>query len=179
MTSPTRYPASFRAIHWATVLCVLFAYGVTYAEALFARGTPERAMVWWLHISVGLLVLAFTLARVGLHGVVRLPPPSPAVTGLTALAAKGAHIALYLLLLAVPLVGIWLAFLRGTDVSFFGLFSIPSPVAVDRAAAGNVKEVHEWLANGLLAVAALHAAAALWHHFVRRDDVLTRMLPGR
>jgi cytochrome b561 len=42
-----------------------------------------------------------------------------------------------------------------------------------------VKEVHEWLANGLLAVAALHAAAALWHHFVRRDDVLTRMLPGR
>lgn len=179
MSLPTRYSASMRAVHWATVLCVLLAYGVTYVEAFFARGTPERAMVWWFHISVGLLVLVFTVVRVGLHGVVAMPSPSPAVTGLMAVAAKAAHVALYLLLLAVPAVGIWLAFLRGNDVSFFGLFSIPSPVAVDRTAAGTVKEVHEWLANGLLAIAAVHAAAALWHHFARRDDVLARMLPGR
>lgn len=179
MSFPHRYPAVMRALHWATVLGVLVAYGLTYAEGLFARGTPERAAVWWTHISVGLLVLAFTLARLGARGTMAMPPPSTALSRPMHLAATAAHVALYGLLIAVPLVGIWLAFLRGNAVNFFDLFTIPSPVPVDRAAAGTVQEVHEWLANGLMAIAAVHAAAALWHHFVRHDDVLSRMLPGR
>lgn len=172
-----RYPAAIRALHWATVLCVLIAYGITYAEDLFARGTPERAAVWWVHISVGLLVLILTLGRIGTRAALTMPPPAPLSRPMH-LAATAAHLALYALLIALPLVGIWLAFLRGNAVSFFGLFTLPSPVPVDRVAARTVQEVHEWLANGLIAIAAVHAAAALWHHFVRHDDVLARMLPG-
>lgn len=173
-----RYPAAIRALHWATVLCVLLAYGITYAEDLFARGTPERAAVWSIHISVGLLVLFLTVARFGARVSLTMPPPAP-LSRPVHLAATAAHHALYVLLVVLPLVGIWLAFLRGNAVSFFGLFTLPSPIAVDRVTARTVQEVHEWLANGLIAIAAVHAAAALWHHFIKHDDVLTRMLPGR
>lgn len=179
MTASSRYPASLRFIHWLTVLAILVAYGLTYAESLFSRGTPERAAVWWTHISVGLLVLILVAVRVGVRGTQAMPAPSAALSRELRLASHAAHVVLYALLFAVPLVGIWLAFLRGNAVDFFGLFTVPSPVPVDRAAARQVQEIHEWLANGLIAVAALHAAAALWHHFVRRDDVLARMLPGK
>jgi cytochrome b561 len=82
-------------------------------------------------------------------------------------------------MLGIPLVGVVLTWLRGDTLSFFGLFTIPSPVAADRTLGRSVKEIHELGANLILALAAVHAAAALWHHFVRRDGVLARMLPGR
>jgi cytochrome b561 len=82
------------------------------------------------------------------------------------------------LLIAVPAVGIAAQFARGRPVPLFGLGEIPSPWAVDRAFARLVTEVHELLANTLLAVACLHAAAALAHHWLFRDRTLTRMLPG-
>jgi cytochrome b561 len=135
--------------------------------------------VWWLHISIGLLVLLLLLVRSAARNMSAMPAPSTALTPLTRTASHAVHIALYILLLAVPVVGIGLAFLRCNDVSFFGLFSIPSPIAVDRTTAGEVQEVHEWLANALIVIAVLHACAALWHHFVKKDDILARMLPGR
>jgi len=60
----------------------------------------------------------------------------------------------------------------------FGLGSIPSPWAADRAFARSVTEMHELAANVLLALAALHAGAALAHHWLFHDRTLKRMLPG-
>ena len=96
-----------------------------------------------------------------------------------AIASHIVHGLLYLLLIATPFVGIYLAFLRGNEVSFFSLFTIPSPIAPDRPMARQVQEVHEWLANGLVILAFLHAAAAVVHHVLLKDDVLKRMLPER
>jgi cytochrome b561 len=89
-----------------------------------------------------------------------------------------AHYALYALLVAAPVVGIVLQFARGDALPVFGLFEVASPWAADRAFAGAVKEVHEVLANALVILAALHAAAALLHHFALHDRTLLRMLPG-
>ena len=80
--------------------------------------------------------------------------------------------------MAVPLVGIAVQFARGNPLPVFGLFDIASPWSADRAFARNLKGIHELLAHGLLALAALHAAAALVHHWVFNDRALTRMLPG-
>jgi cytochrome b561 len=71
-----------------------------------------------------------------------------------------------------------LQFARGEPLPLFGLCEIPSPWTVDRAFARSVKEVHEVLANALVMLAALHAVAALIHHWVFRDRTLARMLPG-
>ena len=101
-----------------------------------------------------------------------------ALAGWMGLGAKLAHLGLYLLLVAVPLVGMAVQFARGNPLPVFGLFDIASPWSADRAFARNLKGIHELLAHGLLALAALHAAAALVHHWVLKDRALTRMLPG-
>ncbi|MGR7996568.1 MULTISPECIES: cytochrome b [unclassified Xanthobacter] len=175
----TRYPPTLRALHWLTVLAVVVVYGVTYLEGFFARGTPERAWIWWTHISVGLLLIAFLAVRIPVRVLGRVPGPSHQISRPVAIASASAHGLLYLLLIATPLVGIYLTFLRGGTVSFFSLFTIPSPIAVNRDLAGTVKEVHETLANALVLLALLHAAAAVVHHVVFKDDVLKRMLPER
>jgi cytochrome b561 len=81
------------------------------------------------------------------------------------------------LLIAVPIAGILSQFARGNALPLFGIGEIPSPWIRDRAFAHNVTEVHEILANALVVVASFHAAAALVHHFVFRDNTLARMLP--
>ncbi|BAF90056.1 MULTISPECIES: cytochrome b [Azorhizobium] len=174
-----RYPNLFCFIHWATVALIAIIYGLTYVRFLFERGTPLRAMVWWLHISFGLVLLAFIVARVVARHAMTMPGPSAALSPLVHRASQAVHVLLYALLVLTPVVGVYLAFLRGDAVTLFGLFTIPSPVAVDRTFARQVVEVHEWLANGLVAVALVHGAAAIGHHFVLKDDVLTRMLPRR
>jgi cytochrome b561 len=88
------------------------------------------------------------------------------------------HYALYLLLVATPIAGICVRFASGEALPVFGLFDIASPWLRDRAFLRTVKEVHQVLANGLLILAGLHMAAALFHHWVLRDGTLRRMLPG-
>lgn len=178
MQAVQRYPAGLQAIHWVTVALILIIYGLTYTEDFFARGTPARAAVWWLHISFGLVLIAAVAARIIARALGEVPPPSASVSPVMHRASQAVHALLYLLLIVTPLVGIYLSFLRGNDVTLFGLFTIPDPLVVDKVAARPVQEIHEWLANAIIVVALLHAAAALWHHFVRKDDVLARMLPG-
>ena len=173
-----RYPSSMRALHWLVALAVLVVYGVTYLEAFFPRGSVGRAYIWWTHISVGLALVALLVLRIPNRILARQPAPSAALSRPVHIAAAAVHGLLYLLLIATPLVGIWLAFLRGDAVTFFSLFTIPSPIGIDRTFAREIKEVHETMANALVVLALLHAAAALVHHFVLKDDVLRRMLSG-
>lgn len=179
-TDPTlvRYQAPLRALHWLTVLAVIVVFGVTYLEAFFPRGSAGRAWIWWTHISVGLLLIAFIAVRIPTRFLGANPAPSKQISRPVAIASHIAHGLLYLLLIATPLVGIYLAFLRGNAVTFFSLFTIPSPIAANRDLARQVIEVHETLANALVILALLHAAAALMHHYLLKDDVLVRMLPG-
>ncbi|WP_448955045.1 cytochrome b [Labrys neptuniae] len=173
-------PSSYRPIqvflHWAIFLLVLACYGLTYNGLFFAKGDPGRVWAWWGHISLGLLLTAFIASRIVARFALGAPPLSQDVTALEAIAAKGTHIVLYILMIAIVGLGIALTWLRGDALTFFGLITIPAPVGADRNLAQLVKDVHELCADAILIVAGLHAAAALWHHYVRRDDVLTRML---
>ncbi len=84
---------------------------------------------------------------------------------------------IYALLIAIPVVGIVTLFARGHALPFFGLLEIASPWPADRAFAHKITEVHELLANAMMSLTGLHAAAALVHHYVLRDRTLLRMLP--
>lgn len=173
------YAGSQKAIHWAVFLLVIGLYGLTYVVDLFPRGDPGRALVWWLHISFGLLLFALVVIRVVLRLVLGTPGLPLEMSQLERWAAKVAHLLLYGLLVAIPVLGILLTWYRGEALSFFGLFTIPAPFSPDRATAGSIKQLHSLCANLILILAGLHAVAALWHHFVRKDDVLRRMLPGK
>ena len=177
--SPHAYGVIAKVFHWAVVAFVLVGWFLgTFGDDL-PRGAA-RDLGLFIHITAGLLVLALFLPRL-LWRVVDAPPdPEPLPFGRWAEhLATIAHYALYALVLAVPLAGIATQFARGDALPVLGLFSIPSPMAATRATARLVKEVHEVLANALLILALLHAAAALFHHWVLRDRTLVRMLPGR
>lgn len=174
--NPT-YAGSQNAIHWTVFLSVLGLYGLTYVEDLFPRGDPNRDLVWWFHISFGLMLFALVVLRIGLRLLYGAPELPSEMTPLERWLAKVAHLLLYALLVAIPVLGIFLTWFRGDALSFFGLFTIPAPFSPDRATAGFTKELHGLCANLILILAGLHAAAALWHHFIRKVDVLKRMLP--
>ena len=110
----------------------------------------------------------------------RTTHPAPPLDGAAwqRAAARVAHVVLYVLLVALPITGYLAWSARGNGTAFFG-WEIPAAIAKDRATARALNNVHEVLADALLVVVALHAAAALWHHVVVRDDTLRRMLPQR
>jgi cytochrome b561 len=181
LNSPGRYGAITQSLHWATVLLVVVAWLLGIGgDAL--PGKPAQAAGLFVHITAGLLVIVLTAMRLAWRGVDTVPSADVGDTALARgllLVAKVTHIGLYVLLIVVPLVGIGIQFARGNSLPIFGLFQIASPWVADRPFARTVKEVHELLAHALMAVAVLHAAAALWHHWILRDRTLLRMLPGK
>lgn len=183
LNSPARYGAIAQSLHWSVVLLVVLAWVLGAVGDEAPKGAAEAAVLF-VHISAGLLVVLLTVMRL----LWRLADPSPkpegtefsnwAFAGWIGLGAKLAHLGLYILLVAVPLLGIGVEFARGKGLPVFGLFEIATPWPADRTLARGLKGVHELLAHGLMALASLHAASALIHHWIFRDDTLVRMLPG-
>ena len=173
------YGAAPQLMHWITVALVILAWFLGQFDDIFPKG-PARAASLFVHISAGLAVIAFLVLR--LCWRIADPPPPTERTMLGPWldhAARLAHYLLYALLIAVPLSGIALQFARGDALPLFGMGEIASPFGgAGRALRGTVKEVHEVAANALILLAALHAVAALLHHWLLRDRTLVRMLPG-
>jgi cytochrome b561 len=171
--SNDRYGAVPQFLHWAIVALVITAWLL----GQFVDDLPKGALS--IHIWVGLAVLLMLGARAAWRLADPPPRPEPTVLGpWLDHAASFAHYALYLLLAVVPVMGIITQFARGDALSIFRLFEIASPWVKDRAFARSVTAIHEILANTLVILAALHAVAALIHHWVLRDRTLIRMLPG-
>lgn len=183
LNSPARYGAISQSLHWSVVLLVALAWILGLIGDELPKGAAEASALF-VHISAGLLVIFLTVLRLFWRIADRPPQPEHtefgawAFAGWIGLGAKLAHLGLYLLLVAVPLLGIAVQFARGKGLPVLGLFEVASPWPADRAFARSLKGMHELAAHGLMAVAGLHAAAALVHHWVFGDRTLTRMLPG-
>lgn len=171
------YGTVAKILHWASVLLVLAGWAIgTLGDALPREG---RASALYAHILAGLLVLAVLSLRLIWRQIDTPPTPEKAPLGTWALKlARLIHEALYVLLLLVPLSGILVLFLRGDPLPIPGIGDIASPWLPNRATARVAKEIHEVLANLLIVIAAIHGAAALFHHWILRDRTLARMLPG-
>jgi cytochrome b561 len=105
--------------------------------------------------------------------------PTPAGTGLLKKAAAAGHGLLYLLILLQPISGWAMSSAANFPVTFFGWFQFPAIVSTNHALHESLADVHEALFYVLVTVAALHVVAALYHHFILKDDVLRRMSPFR
>jgi cytochrome b561 len=168
-----------QALHWLTAICVIAGWLLGQFIDAFPKG-PPRAWALWTHITLGECVMLFLIVRLVWRIADRPPPPEPTRFGrLLVIASKLGHYTLYALLSAVPLVGIMVQLKRGNALPVFGAWNFASPWPTDRSTAGSLLEVHELLANALLILAGIHAAAALIHHYVLGDRTLVRMLPGR
>jgi cytochrome b561 len=172
-----RHPALVLAMHWGSVLAI-----VVSVAAMFVRDAIEDAAArqWLLqiHRQLGLLVLGVALVRIAYRLLKGLADHARETRIALRLAAHGAHLALYAALIALPLVGWALSSAHGISLRALGIVPLPALVAPDSELADTLDDYHVWLAWALLGLVALHAAAALWHHYMRRDAVLAAMLPG-
>ena len=174
--SQGRYSAAAITLHWLIALAVIGQFiGMRYAEGL-ERTDPMMGTVFMLHKSTGLTILVLTLIRLGIRIPRGFLPLPEHMAGWEVVLARTTHIGFYALLLLMPLTG-WIFGIsaeRGLD--WYGLFSVP-PLPL-KGLAELAHEFHEYGAWVLLALFVLHVSGALKHHFLDRDLVLTRMIPG-
>jgi cytochrome b561 len=168
-----RYDRITILFHWTIAILVVVQWLGAQVIDWFPSG-PLRIDARSVHITLGVTVTALLAARLAWRatGGRRLPP---AGQGVLEIAARATHWALYLLLIAMVSVGLFLTWTRGD--SLFNLFNLPAYSPGDKSLARQVQELHATIGWLILAVAGLHAAAALVHRFVWRDGVLERMLP--
>ena len=165
-------------LHWSTLLLIVLSGAAVFGREL-VDDKAVQGLLMNLHRQAGLLVFSVLLLRLA----VRVWPATPRVDHhlpfFMRLMALASHGLIYLLLAGLPLIGWALSNARGVDVAFLGWIPLPGLVNTDPDLADTLADVHEWAAWSLYALVALHAGAALWHHYVRRDQVLRAMLPHR
>ena len=171
-----RYNSVARSLHWASALLVVagFAIGLT----IDVPPKPWYPAYLNAHVLIGLAVLALALARLAWRASHPAPAAPAGTSPLMAKVIKLGHGALYLMMIAVPLIGLAPLFTRGRGINF-GLFQIASPIGRMKDWVGPATDVHEFAAYALIALALGHAAAAIYHQVVLKDGVLLRMMPEK
>lgn len=175
LPSARRYDGVTIFFHWATALLVI----VLFATAMAWTYAPRDWGLRWLqgvHVSLGVALAAAIVGRLLWRAIFgrRLPGEGPAVSRIL---AKLVHLGLYGLLAAQIALGFSLQWFSGDALSFFGLFSLPSPFAENRDLGDRLEQFHLIVAWSIMMLAFGHAAA-LVHQYLLKDRVLERMLPN-
>ena len=177
--SQDRWGPVSQLLHWLIVLLIL-GLGVIGLVMVELPKSPRYFWVYDLHKSFGLTVLALVTLRLLWRWFAGAPRPVAGTPHWQERIATATHGLLYALTFAVPLSG-WLydsvSGLR--PLRWFWAFKVPKLADPSQALRPLARDWHEWLFWALIALVAVHAAAAFWHHLFQRDDTLTRMLPRR
>ncbi len=169
-------PLALRRLHWATALLLVVMFALAWTLNALSP-SPAGATLVYLHRSFGLVILAVVVLRLlwrATHRIEPLPGVSPRWERWLAAAVQAA---LYLALLAMPLVGWFASALSGDTVRVFGL-ALPDMVAMNEDASDRLFALHGALGWVILGLVALHVLGALRHHVVKRDELLNRMRIG-
>jgi cytochrome b561 len=173
-----RYGRYSIALHWFMFAVVLAAYACIELRELFPKGSdPREALKTW-HYMLGLSVFLVVWLRVAVRVLEPRPAPILGQPRWQTAVASAMHLALYALMVGMPIAGWLLLSAEGKAVPFFGL-QLPPLIAENEAAAHRWEEIHETAGTIGYFLIGLHAAAALIHHYVLRDATLKRMLPRR
>ena len=165
-----------RLLHWTIFGLIGAQYAVGAIMPHIGRNTPNEGWVNW-HLSLGAAIMFFIFVRLMVriaHPVALLEAGPPWQRRL----ASATHIAIYILILAMGVLGWAAASSRGWTVYLFGVVPLPALAAKGEAWAHTAGDVHDVLLYVLLLPIALHIVAALYHQFVLRDRLLERMAIG-
>lgn len=172
----TGYTGTAKLLHWLIVALLIAQFTFAWLMPDIRRDTPVTTLIS-LHFTFGIVILAVAVMRLAWRAIHAEPPPEAGLPQWQALSGAIVHWLLYALLFIVPLLGWMDASRRGMPVVLVG-FELPKLLATRAPGWGWTGDVHGLLANYvMLTLVGLHVAAALYHHFVRRDGVLKRMLP--
>jgi cytochrome b561 len=184
--STARYGAVAIALHWILAGAIVFMLGLGLLMTRLEETHPYAFPLFQLHKSIGLTILVLTIARLLWRALNPVPELPDRMRPWERASARTVHAGLYALMIGVPLLG-WAtvsASVLAVPTIWFGLFEWPHfgfladlPRAERRPFEEALAVMHSVFAFLMVALAAVHASAALKHHFKDKDDVLKRMLP--
>lgn len=172
--SALTYSPTARRLHWWTVAFLIVQIPLGFAMANW-EGLPGS--LYTSHKLIGMIFLVLILARLAYRLVHGAPADEPTLNVFEKIASHITHWTLYALLLLVPMLG-WLGISYYDARDIFGLFSIPALTAKDTDFAEKIFVLHKWGAIAVIVLAGMHIGAALMHYVVKKDGVLSRMLPS-
>ena len=163
-------------LHWLTLILIAITYAAMELRGWFPKGSNTYLLMKETHYNVGVFVWFLMIIRLIIKHKYHDPDIIPPPPTWQMMAAKIMHILLYISFLALPLLGIAIMAYGGKDWSFLS-FNIAPFVTPDGETKSLIKDIHETLANVGYFLIAAHAGAALFHHYVQKDNTLLRMIP--
>jgi cytochrome b561 len=176
--APDSYSPAQRALHWAVALLIFIMVPIGISIANILKPGPVTDILYEVHKSLGLTTFTLALIRIAVRWRRGAPPLVPGLPAWQRAAAHGSHYALYGLIVLVPLSGWAATSTCCAPVNLFWTIPLTLPLSGGMEAAGPIFRVHNTLALTLTAIVLVHVGAALYHHFVRGDRTLLRMLTG-
>lgn len=174
--SDNRFGLMMRGQHWLWALAIIGLFGsgwymvdLTYYDSLY-NTLPD------IHKAVGVLLIPLFVLRIVWRFIDRRPAPIETQQAWEHLAATAAHWMMYLLIVVILVTGYLIPTAAGQGISIFGLFESPAIITDLPRQQDIAGWIHEYGAYALIALVALHGLAALKHHFLDKDDTLSRML---
>ncbi len=173
-----RYGTLSVAMHWLMALLLVAVYLCIELREIYPKGSdPREALKQW-HFMLGLAVFLLVWLRLALRFWGSRPQIRPPIGVWQHRAAVTMHFALYLFMLIMPLLGWLVLSAEGKSIPFFGL-EVPALVGTNEGLADWAEELHETIGTIGYYLVGLHATAALFHHYILRDNALLHMLPWR
>lgn len=177
LSSGGRYAPPAIFFHWVIALLIVIAYAAVITKGYLPKGSAPRALSMTIHEWAGVAVLVLAVPRLLWRLIKGAPRPLLGRGWLVRALSSAVHLLLYLFLFAQPVLGYLTLNAGGHALTIPGLdIALPQFIGKDVEVRRSIKEIHETLGNAFYWVIGLHALAALWHHYFRRDDTLRRML---
>lgn len=174
--STARYGSLQVALHWLMLVLLVAVYAAMELRENFPKGSDPREFMKSLHFMLGISVLILVTVRIA----ARFSGPTPAIVpqppSWQELLGKLLHLAMYAFMIGMPIAGWLILSAEAKPIPFFGL-ELPALVAKNKPLAESVEHWHKDIGEWGYYLVGLHAAAALFHHYVRKDNTLVRMLP--
>ena len=169
----TKYPKIQIQLHWLMFLLIALAAVSVEVSEIFPKGSYMRAELKNIHIWLGESVFVFLILRILTRLSFKQPQIFSDISWQVTL-VKLVYASFYLLMLIIPITGLFLLQAGGKEALFFG-YALPEVIAPDRELKKIIKEIHEFLSNGFYLLIIFHVAAAFWHHYILKDDSFKRM----
>ena len=172
--STVRYNPISVVFHWLMAAIIVATWSIAIVVSDMPL-SPARITGYSWHKWLGVTVFFLVLLRLAWRATHPAPQLEIKMPAWQERAMQLTHIALYLLMIVIPLVGWLMSSAKGYTVNYFGLFELPDLLSKDKALGHQLKDLHEYLADVLVALVCLHVLAALKHQFIDRDGLLSRM----
>lgn len=172
----TTYHPIAKALHWFMALAIfgLLALGFVMHDMPLS---PDKLQYYSWHKWAGVSIFVLVWVRLAWRLISPPPPYASSMPRHVQLLAHVGHLALYALMVVIPLSGWLMSSAKGVQTVWFGVLPIPDLLSRDKELGHLLEEIHSLLNWSLMVLIAGHVGAALKHHFIDRDDTLTRMLP--